>query len=651
MIFQKSRSNLYILCATILYIVSVITYAYFSFSDEKNRIYRFVNDQLENAARSIPLLLPDDYHHQSMNASDQFKKDSQYIAFKLSQYTAKNNIHLAYTLMMKNNRIIYTSSSTTKEDFALGKNSHSYFAPYRNTTLDIYQLFNQKQKVFHHYRNSQGNFLQVFVPLYSNDGMFYFSVAEMSIDYQEALLNRAFYKTLISTILFLLVTCITYFISVYKIKKITHQLVQNEERLSLGLKISRLNWFDHNIVTGKFSVSEDYYQLLGYKSEKFYSILNEWLSCIHKDDEQSVLSHYQTCLETGGPCTVDYRIQTKAGKWLWFRSIAKVVEHDKTQSPTRIIGSHLEITRDKNIEQQLLLTADEAKKANQAKSKFLSSMSHELRTPLNAILGFSQLLDNDLKTPLTSEQKEKIGYVMTAGNHLLSLINDVLSLSAIEADQANFSIETVNLTDAINESIILVDSLAKKNRIKINVLTKESNLCVSADYVRLKQILLNLLSNAIKYNRPEGTVNIGWFLTHNNTIRMSISDTGIGIPVKNKDKVFDAFNRLGRENSGIEGTGVGLMVTKSLIESMQGKIDFESVENKGSTFWFELPVTESSPAIPNSTNLTTIANHNGRQANKQTKHSILYVEDNPINQQLISAFFEEHQGSTLHLAD
>ncbi len=650
MIFQKSQSNLYIFIAFIFYLIWVIGYACFSFIEEKKMIYQYLDKQLEDAARTIPLILPNNYHHQAMSADEQTEIESMANISKLSQYTAKNNISFIYTLILKNNRIVFTSSSATKVALELGQDINTYFTLYNIAGAEVYQLFNTRQKSFLDYSDQWGKFRRVFIPLYSDDGTFYFSVAEMSVVYRDNLLNKEFYRTLISTILFLLVTTLTYFASVHNIKKITRKLAENEERLSLGLNISKLNWFDHNILTGAFSVSNDYYKLLGYESIKFYSILDEWLSSVHKDDEKAVLAHYQTCLETGGPCTIDYRIQTKEGKWLWFRSIAKVVERDKTNSPTRIIGSHLDITHDKDNEYQLKLSAKEAEKANQAKSEFLSSMSHELRTPLNAILGFSQLLENDLNTPLTKAQKEKVSYVITAGNHLLVLINEVLSLSAIEAGKTNISIETVSLMDAVYESVLLIDGLAKKKEVTINILTKDLTFCVSADYVRLKQILLNLLSNAIKYNRRGGSVNIGWFLTDNDAIRISISDTGIGIPLKNREKVFDAFNRLGRENSDIEGSGVGLMVTKNLVELMHGKIDFKSIENKGTTFWFELPLADQ---INSSTQLTDALlniDNNVKSADK-LKRSILYVEDNPINQQLIEAFFENRKESKLYLAN
>lgn len=227
-----------------------------------------------------------------------------------------------------------------------------------------------------------------------------------------------------------------------------------------------------------------------------------------------------------------------------------------------------------------------AEKANLAKSIFINNMSHELRTPLNAILGFAQLLEIGPPLP-TDIQTERLQIITKAGWYLLELINGILDHAMIESGKLSLIREPVSLTIAILECLAMIESQAKKRDIHINLISFDKTWFVNADRIRVKQVLINLLSNAIKYNREHGTVVVKCTCTPGR-IRISIKDSGIGLPPEKMAQLFQPFNRLGQEGGTEEGTGMGLVVTKQLIELMGGSINVESTVGVGSEFWVEL---------------------------------------------------------------
>lgn len=264
---------------------------------------------------------------------------------------------------------------------------------------------------------------------------------------------------------------------------------------------------------------------------------------------------------------------------------------DRSTSDGGTVAIRLDVTEQKENEQALLTAKELADVANRAKSEFLSSMSHELRTPLNAIMGFAQMLRDYSDQPLTNEQSTSIRHILSAGNHLLGLINEVLDLSRIEAGRLDLSLETVDLMQVIRESVTLVQPVAKRAQINVSVNAHGvSGIFVEADRNRLKQVLLNILSNAVKYNRTKGTVTVCPVTRNGDMARINVTDTGPGIPAARHDEVFRPFSRIGAEASKIEGTGIGLTISRQLVESMGGSLDFESTVGEGSTFWIELPI-------------------------------------------------------------
>ena len=271
-----------------------------------------------------------------------------------------------------------------------------------------------------------------------------------------------------------------------------------------------------------------------------------------------------------------------------------------------------------------------AEKANRAKTDFLSGMSHELRTPLNAILGFAQLMESSAPTP---SHKRSIDQILKAGWYLLELINEILDLALIESGKVTLSREPVSLVEVLLECRAMIEPQAQKRSISMTFPDFDAHYFVNADRTRVKQVLINLLFNAIKYNKPQGTVAVEYSLVNPKSIRISVRDTGTGLTADQLTQLFQPFNRLGREASAEEGTGIGLVVTKRLVELMGGTIGADSTVGTGSVFWFELDLT-SAPQLCTG-EVERVAPVRPKVPSGTPLRTLLYVEDNPANLELV----------------
>jgi PAS domain S-box-containing protein len=299
-----------------------------------------------------------------------------------------------------------------------------------------------------------------------------------------------------------------------------------------------------------------------------------------------------------------------------------------------------DLTERNKVEAILTNARAVAETANLAKSDFLSSMSHELRSPLNAILGFAQLMESDLPPP-TPAQGESIIQILNAGWYLLELINEVLDLATIESGKLSMSLEPVLLSDLLIECQAMVEPLAHRRNLRMVFPRSDAPFCVNADRTRIKQVLINLLSNAIKYNTPGGLVTVDCRTNPaSGQIRITVTDTGLGLPPEKVAQLFQPFNRLGQETGGVEGTGIGLVVSKRLVELMVGVIGVESTVGRGSTFWIELP---STAPLTMSAATELISSDESAELSLTGVRTLLYVEDNPANLKLVEKLIARRQ--------
>ena len=425
-------------------------------------------------------------------------------------------------------------------------------------------------------------------------------------------------------------------------------LRETEARFAKSQAFAGIGTWDWNIETGALYWSDHIAVLFGGASGSLETSYDNFVKAIHPDDREKVTGAVTACVEENADYDVEHRVVWLDGTIRWLHERGDTVRNENGVA-TNMLGVVRDVTVRKEAEANLLQARDIADNANRAKSDFLSSMSHELRTPMNSILGFSQLLEGNPDEPLTEDQQDSVQHIIRSGRHLLELIDDILDLAKIETGKISVSIEPVSVPIVLDECLSIIDGLAKSRGVTIS--QPETPLAppkIYADATRFKQVMLNLMTNAIKYNRENGAILIALEQTARETLRISVSDTGNGIADNLTDELFTPFNRLGAENTEIEGTGIGLVICKSLIESMDGTIGMESEVGKGSTFWVELPLASGDQEIalrsaePDASDAAIATDFLPNGSAK-----ILYVEDNPHNLLLMEKIIARIDGLSL----
>jgi PAS domain S-box-containing protein len=351
---------------------------------------------------------------------------------------------------------------------------------------------------------------------------------------------------------------------------------------------------------------------------------------VHPDDREQLRTSFRRLL--GGEVMTDrtrFRVRHPEGQTVVVEAHRKIVLDDDLQVMAAVSVA-TDVSEQVALERQLY-------QANRAKSEFLSRMSHELRTPLNSILGFAQLLELD---DLTASQYESLRHISRAGSHLLELINEILDMARIDAGKLDLSLEPVSLDEVVREVAVLMQPQAEQFDVAVDVASIRAP-HVNADRQRLRQAITNLVSNAIKYNRRGGLVRIHGDPTSAGRVRLTVTDTGPGIPSDRQGAVFAPFERLGAEQTTVEGTGVGLTLAKRVIEAMGGAIGFDSRVGVGSTFWIELDAAQVSVEVVEAEPARV------DPAVELPAGRILYIEDDPANLTFLERALERHPGVEL----
>ncbi|MGO1120613.1 PAS domain-containing protein [Rhodovibrionaceae bacterium A322] len=434
------------------------------------------------------------------------------------------------------------------------------------------------------------------------------------------------------------------------------KLKTSEERFATSQSFAAIGTWEWHIEPLKLYWSDGVAPLFGYEPGTLPATLKTFLGVIHPEDRSRTIKAIRACVRDGAAYDIEHRIVWPDGSIHWVRERGDTVR-DSTGRALRMLGVVIDIDAMKAGETALAHAKEEAEKANHAKTEFLATMNHELRTPMNAIIGFGQLLTSNSREPLTETQLKCVTHILNSGQHLLDLINQILSLSQIEAGHVALSMETVDLSSIAQESLSIVAPQASERTIDVKVSDLPKTL-IRADRVRLKQVLLNLLSNAIKYNRDGGLVDLTLTLDSGLAV-LAIRDTGQGIPIERQAELFQPFNRLGAEDSDIEGTGIGLSITRKLVTLMDGTIDFSSQQGQGSTFTVSFPLERfgsDKTALPgpdeSAENSRSPASPEHPQSPAPTGRSssrgkVLYIEEDPSNLAVMELVVGRYEGLEL----
>jgi len=425
-------------------------------------------------------------------------------------------------------------------------------------------------------------------------------------------------------------------------RELAAQLEAERARLVAAQAVAKVGSWEMDFATSTLTWSEETYRIFGTTPERFPHTHAGFLELVHPEDREAVDDALIQSLSGRGPFAIEHRLLSPDGRVTFVEERWDVLS-DARGGSKRAIGTCQDITERKLVEERRR-GQEEAERANRAKSEFLSRMSHELRTPLHAILGFAQLLEVDDRN---DEDKESVAQIMRAGGHLLGLINEVLDIARVESGKLALTPEPVSVRETLEETLSLVKVQAADCGVRIEPLRGDLDCQVLANAQRFKQVVLNLLSNAVKFNQQGGSVTVACQKIAD-YLRIAVADTGRGIPAESMGKLFAPFERLDVGDAAIEGTGLGLSLSKHLVEAMGGRIGVESELGKGSTFWIELPLNQGTRATTPTGLIPDAPIPSVAEAPRSTvPRTLLYIEDNLSNLRLVERILARRPEVTL----
>jgi PAS domain S-box-containing protein len=446
-------------------------------------------------------------------------------------------------------------------------------------------------------------------------------------------------------------------VDVTETRRAAEALRSAQERVALAARGAGLGAWELDLQSGITHWDEQMWLLRGHPPEPHDMSIAQRMACVHPEDASWVGELNARALLTHEPLNLEFRVVWPDGSVHWLASRASTLFGDDGR-PQRRIGVNWDVTAVR-VAASARQESEIARRESQAKSRFLARMSHELRTPLNAVLGFAQLLASDEQgsDPIAEQRRRRIAHIRSAGEHLLTLINDVLDLSSLDSGEVRIALSPVALSAAVRETLPLLQALQQRHPVQLDVeALLHSRLAVQADPTRLRQVLLNLMSNALKYNRPGGRVRLD-AQAEDNEICLRVTDTGCGMTELQLRHLFEPFNRLGRaEDAGDpEGSGIGLAIVKALAERMGGSVQASSEPGVGSVFELRLQsATPSGPAAERPVQAFESAVETGSNPDPAprigTRGSVLYIEDNPINAMIIRELISRRHDLLLHEA-